>query len=372
MKKSLVALAAIAFVGAASAQTSGSSVTLWGVVDAGISHYSMGPNSKTMFDQSGLASSQLGFRGTEDLGGGMSANFWLEMAVLNGTGGAGGTVTSQNGAPVSSLFSRRSTVSLAGNFGEVRLGRDYTPTFWSDTVFDPFGTLGPGAGSNITAGGQSGISYARASNSIQYLWGFAPNGNSAVGSGIYAQLMYAFPGNTNGTPSIGQYAGARIGYANGPINVAADYGQTTTAPVAGETADNSKLKSWDIAGSYNFGVATAMAHYGVNDADSNVNGNKYTHWGLGATINAGPGYIPISYNRIKQDNATNDGADQWALGYVYNLSKRTALYGTVSHISNKNNGAYGFSGGNGGGNPGLPAVAGASGTGYGVGLKTSF
>ena len=362
MKKSLVALAAIAFVGAASAQTSGSSVTLWGVVDAGISHYSMGSQSKTMFDTSGLSSSQLGFRGTEDLGGGMSANFWLEAQLNNGTGGTSAY----------SFFQRRSTVSLAGNFGEVRLGREYTPTFWSDTVFDPFGTLGPGAGSNITAGGQSGLSYARASNSISYLWGFAPNGTSAVGHGVYAQVMYAFANNVSGTPDIGKYAGGRVGYANGPINVAVDYGETTTAPVAGATTTTSTLKSWDVAGSYNFGIANAMAHYGVNNADSNVAGDKFTHWGVGATINAGPGYIPISYNRIKQNNATSDGADQWALGYVYNLSKRTALYATVSHISNKNNGTYSFSGGNGGGNPGLAATPGSSGTGYGIGLKTSF
>src|SRR5574337_472455 len=140
MKKTLMALSALAFVGAASAQTPGSSVTLWGVVDADVSHYSQAGVSKTMMSSSGNLASQLGFRGTEDLGGGMSANFGLESALLNNTGATFGAT----------FFARRSTVSLAGNFGEIRLGRDYTPSGWNHRVFDPFLNAGPGSGLNIT------------------------------------------------------------------------------------------------------------------------------------------------------------------------------------------------------------------------------
>ncbi|RYF75452.1 MAG: porin, partial [Comamonadaceae bacterium] len=150
MKKSLVALAALAVAGVASAQ---SSVTLFGVVDASISHYeatsrysnanpfalNLGSlkQSSTVLANSALNSSRLGFRGTEDLGGGLAAGFWLEAGVNNDEG----TGTATGGGL---QFNRRSTISLSGPFGEIRLGRDYTPTFNNDSVFAPFGTNGVG------------------------------------------------------------------------------------------------------------------------------------------------------------------------------------------------------------------------------------
>ena len=145
MKKRLLVLAALGFVGAASAQ---SSVTLFGVLDADVSHYSQGGLSRTMLGSSGSTPSQLGFRGTEDLGGGLSANFWLEAALLNDSGAGAAT-----GGGLS--FSRRSTVSLAGDFGEIRLGRDFSPSYWNHVMFSAFGTVGPGAGSSITRGAQT-------------------------------------------------------------------------------------------------------------------------------------------------------------------------------------------------------------------------
>ena len=109
-------------------------------------------SNKTQLTNSGYNSSRLGFRGTEDLGGGMSASFWLEAGVNNDDGPAP-PPTPTTRPPVPALasdgrqgltFNRRSTVSLAGGWGELRLGRDYTPQFWNLTVFDPFGTNGVG------------------------------------------------------------------------------------------------------------------------------------------------------------------------------------------------------------------------------------
>src|SRR5688572_40735 len=125
MKKSLVALAALAVAGVASAQ---SSVTLFGVVDASVSSYSNKSDlaipsltnpflvdsikvKRTALANSGYNSSRLGFRGTEDLGGGLAASFWLEAPISNDDG--------QQGV---ATFARRSTVSLSGGFGEIRLG----------------------------------------------------------------------------------------------------------------------------------------------------------------------------------------------------------------------------------------------------------
>jgi predicted porin len=223
MPKRAAALAALAVAGVASAQ---SSVTLFGVVDASISGYSSksrGPEahgaaqrlrrsatytnrgsvkvSRTALANSGYNSSRLGFRGTEDLGGGLAASFWLEGAVNNDDG--------SGVAPDGFFkFDRRSTLSLSGGLGELRLGRDYTPTFWNDAIFDPMGINGAGislvatasgyasAGSLISRSGFSGnASYVRASNSIGY---FLP---PDLG-GFYGQFMYA--------RSQGQQAGARL------------------------------------------------------------------------------------------------------------------------------------------------------------------
>eukprot|EP01036_Dinobryon_divergens_P002144 gene2144-2828_t len=142
MKKSLIALAVLAASGAAMAQ---SSVTLFGVVDATYAYGSGSVSNKSQLTNSGYNSSRLGFRGVEDLGGGLSASFWLEAGV-NNDNGTGGVTNTNNQAATSTggglTFNRRSTVSLNGGFGEVRLGRDYTPQFWNLTVFDPFGTNG--------------------------------------------------------------------------------------------------------------------------------------------------------------------------------------------------------------------------------------
>src|SRR5512137_1852988 len=175
MKKSALALAVLgAFAGAASAQ---SSVTLFGVVDVNM-RYVNNDSTAYSLSQDGMASSRLGFRGVEDLGGGMKASFWLEGALGPDTG----TGTSSYGSgsttgPGGLMFRRRSTVSLSNQWGELRLGRDYTPTFWNWTVFDPFGTNGVGAATNLvlgaelasqTSGGDAFGTLVRANNTVQY------------------------------------------------------------------------------------------------------------------------------------------------------------------------------------------------------------
>ena len=108
-----------------------SSVTLFGIVDAAYSAGKGDKSNKTQLTNSGYNSSRLGFRGVEDLGGGMKAAFHIEGALANDNGNSSGLT-----------FQRRSTVSLEGGLGEVRLGRDYTPHFWNHTVYDAFGTNG--------------------------------------------------------------------------------------------------------------------------------------------------------------------------------------------------------------------------------------
>ncbi|MBO9515689.1 MAG: porin [Variovorax sp.] len=395
MKKSLVALAALATVGAASAQ---SSVTLFGVLDAAISSYSnkaedknfasfANPtyvnrgsvtSSRTALTSSGHTSSRIGFRGTEDLGGGLAASFWLEASLGNDDGTAGAGFNKLSSADASNqFFNRRSTVSLSGAFGEVRLGRDYTPVFWNDTVFDPFGTNGVGANLVNTAtktfGQPTPDYYTRTNNSVGYF--LPPN----LG-GFYGQVMYSFNEKDSFDPATatpnavnnsrqGRYIGGRFGYANGPLDVAAAYGTTIVGDQFYRGVTNN-LNAWNLGGSYDFGVVKLFAEYSQSKIDvandnplDNANPLYYAAepsvkgWLLGATVPVGPGLIRVAYSAVKYDldaqptllnpgaaynpltnpflSVADPKANKFAIGYVHNLSKRTALYATVARISNK-------------------------------------
>jgi predicted porin len=319
MKKTLIALAAVAASSAALAQ---SSVTLFGILDVNVRNVKTEvggvSQSLTTMSQDGTASSRLGVRGVEDLGGGMSASFWLEGALNPDNGTAGGL-----------SFQRRSTVSLSGGFGEVRLGRDYVPTFWNHTVYDPFGTNGLGSSINVY-GGLAGLvtgTAVRSNNLISY---FTPNM-----SGFQAQLSYGFKEVATGSSS-SDYSGLRVTYAGGPLSVGfatASEGclGTGAAPVGANcaTADVSRT---NVGASYDFGFIKPMFNY-TTSKDKSID-TKITNLMIGLTAPVGPGLVKASYTRTELDIAGADAdARQIALGYEYGLSKRTALYGNYARIS---------------------------------------
>lgn len=369
MNKSLIALAAIAsFAGAASAQ---STVTLWGIVDATLAHGSGSISKKTQLGNSGLSSSQLGFRGVEDLGGGMSASFWLEAGLQtdNGTGSATNTNNQASGAAAPGLgggqgmtFNRRSTVSLHGGWGELRLGRDYTPQYRVLASFDPYGDNGVGGG-QTSASSITGVTKTRASNSIAYLWNTSLSGWGTLNNGVYGAVMYYLGENASGaTENDGRGIGARIGYASGPFNISAavsrtEYNTVGASGVAGLVGD---VKQSNLGASYDFGVAKAMAQIS-SDKNGPLSGKGYL---VGATVPVGVGLIRASYSRYRTDAATNPTAKKLALGYVHNLSKRTALYATVARVSNEGASAAALNG--------STTAAGASSTGYDLGLRHNF
>jgi predicted porin len=362
MKKSLIALAALAsFASVASAQ---SSVTLFGIVDATWAHGHGNVSNKTQLTNSGYNSSRLGFRGTEDLGGGMSASFWLEAALNNdnGTGGASNTNNQASGAALGGLqggqgltFARRSTVSLAGGWGEVRLGRDYTPQFWNLTVFDPFGTNGVGTTQTLNSI-ITGVTAVRASNSVGY---FLP-GNLG---GFYGQVQYSMgENNTGATHKDGTGYGLRVGFANGPFNVAAAFSKTdyNTVGASGVAGTVGVVHQNNIAGQWDFGVAKLMGEYS-RDKNGTISGKGGL---IGGLIPVGAGEVRVAYSRYRTDIATNPTAKKWALGYVHNLSKRTALYATFAHVSNEGASAQALNG--------SATTAGGSSSGYDLGIRHSF
>ena len=343
MKKSLLALAALgAFASAASAQNS---VTLFGIVDVSARQISAGGKSMQQLATDGYNSSRLGFRGTESLGGGMSASFWYE-----------GSIAADTGTSAGQTWQRRQTVSLSGGFGEIRAGRDYTPSFWNSTVFDPFGTNGVGSFTNVllsgtnptnayyTALGTGATTYVRANNSIGY---FLPGGLG----GLYGQVMVAAGEGT----AANDYKGFRFGYSAGPLNVAASWGKTDTTTIGA-------YKHTSLAGSFKVATATVMGQY--NKIDTTGRGQKAVL--VGFSYPMGATEIRGSYTRADATGAISaDDATQTALGFVHNMSKRTALYGTLSSIGNKGGARFQAGGG-------LVPAAGGSARGYEVGVRHSF
>lgn len=352
MKFSPIAMG-LALACAGSAAVAQSSVQVFGIIDTGVTHYT-GANSLNTVNGDGNTSSRLGFRGTEDLGGGLKAGFWLEAAFDSDTGTGGGATSADNRTGIGSgafKFARRSTVSLMGNWGEVRLGRDFVPGFRNLAVssggYHAFGTNGVGSSAVLfyPVGATKGVTHVRASNQIAY--------HLPKMGGLFGEVAIA-RGEQVGTGD-GNVVGGRIGYAAGPFSVAAAITQTKVAAV-----DN--LTQTNIGGSYDFGVAKAMLLWGEN---KNGVGQKTRVTAIGAHVPVGPGQVRLSYGMAKATNVGND-ANHLALGYVYNLSKRTALYGTYARVKNKNGGnAYVVDGG--------PAAS-ASGvsTGLQAGIRHAF
>jgi len=355
MKRMTLALAAIATGGAASAQ----SVTVFGIVDVGVSHYSVsGSASQTAMSNSGNLNSRIGFRGTEDLGGGLGASFWLEAPLTVDDGNANGLA-----------FTRRSTVSLSGPWGEARLGRDYTPTYLNEW-FDPFNATGSGTHAisllrmsstraPFVAGfGANNATYFRTSNSVGY---FLP----ANLGGVYGQLQYAFdeqPSTANS--SQGRYVGGRIGYRKGPVNVALAAGKSDGANPPTATAPD--VTSINLGGSYDFGPVMLMGEY--SDESYQVTPAKYTSRGynLGVIVPVGPGEIKAAYSSVRLNWPGSPKASKLALGYQHNLSKRTALYATVARLDNENGAMLAVVQGS------LAGKANAGSTGYDLGIRHSF
>ena len=328
MKKSLIALAVLAASGAAMAQ---SSVTLFGIVDATYAYGSGSVADRSRLTNSGYNGSRLGFRGVEDLGGGMSASFWLE-AGLNNDDGTGGVTNTNNQAATSTggglVFNRRSTVSLNGGFGEIRLGRDYTPQFWNLTVFDPYGTNGVGTTQTLNSS-LGGPTIVRASNAIGY---FLP-GNLG---GFYGQVQYYMGENLNNAANEkdGNGLAGRVGFANGPINAAIAFAETKYL--------TGNIKTWNLGGQYDLGMAKIMGHYSEDKISGGNDGKGFL---IGGLIPVGAGEIRLAYSTYKiTTSAADPRTDKLALGYVHNLSKRTALYATYAHVNNKNGAAKSLNG----------------------------
>ena len=363
MKKSVrMVTMSLAFTGTAMAQ---SSVTFQGVVDgsARSTHNSLG--TLRSLSSGNESTSRIVLRGTEDLGDGLKAGFWLESTLMSDTGTAGGVAVT----PAGQFWDRTSVVTLSSaRLGEVRLGREWTPVFLGWVYSDPFVAVGVGSAANFFSSSASTVlnrafgsaafpsTISRSSNTIQY---FLPSGLG----GVNGQLMMAAGEGGNAQGSF-KYTAGRLGYRSGAINASIYYGATRI------DAANADLKQMGAMGSYDFGLAKVSASI----TDSKFLTSKQTNYIVGLSVPIGVHLVRASYNRAAQKGTSatgasidGDDAQMYTIGYEYSFSKRTALYGQVAHISNKGNARFVVPGG-----PVGLVAAGTSSTGSEIGIRHSF
>nr|WP_315205131.1 porin [uncultured Albidiferax sp.] len=317
MKKSLIALAVIAASGAAMAQ---SSVTLYGIVDLNLA------SEKTTTTAAGVSTgvrqalvksgnvntSRWGLRGSEDLGGGLTANFKMEQGFDADTGASKnvpGFAATTPGTPAA--FARQAWVGLAGGFGETRLGLTTTPfddvsgasnAVW-DSLLSPMNSVFKSTGYT-----------SRPGNTIYYA---TPNL-----SGFTAAVSYSLGENKNATVGAGSVASGYVAYANGPV--AAHLGYQTEKAIGGVVAK----KFLRLGASYDLGVAKLLGTYGKAENMGNVNDADATDYQLGVDVPVGAALTLSGSYAQSKNNATagNEKRKGWGLGAKYALSKRSTIY----------------------------------------------
>ncbi len=372
-------------------------MTLFGGADLNVRSVTSGTNKFQGMAQDGIYSSRFGVNGTEDLGGGLKAGFHFEGGMAPDVGTSG-----------KFDFQRKSTIGLSGGFGEVRLGRDYTPVFTIAGIADPFGTNGVGSSYNVANAltvVEASISAQAAANATgtfvtpnrgniattapsavsaaavpaSYTWADpnAVRANNSIAyyspafNGFSAALMYSFGGeNTNTQKDVGTMTSLKLAYANGPINVAygnqvtkggnagalgaaASYAFTktdgtcatgTTLQVDGvrclvpattgvAASEDQKWTTNFLAGSYDLGVAKLSLGYKTDKISSSDDSGTLKSMIYGVTAPVGALTLKASYVTRKLDGDKMN--NQFAVGAVYDLSKRTSVYTTYSVLKNE-------------------------------------
>ncbi|MBV8034798.1 porin [Roseateles sp.] len=313
---------ALAAGSAAFAQSSpGPQVTLYGTLDANVQVLD-GAARQTRVQSGGLSGSRFGLRGSEDLGGGLSAFFTLESGINVDDGSYG-----QN-----SFWGRQAFVGLGTPYGKVSLGRQYGSIYTLTNEFSQFSNVGTGA-STAVIGGFGGYEPVRGSD------------NSATGNGGPARVN-----NSVKLESInygGFSAGALWGLGevtgNTRGNRVADlYGRYTghdfdaMVSLVDDKADalGRNVRTVSAAAAYDWGNARFNAGaMQVNDRSmADRDGKGY--W-LGASYRMGQHLFKGQYVESKNAGALADGKTQaFGVGYQYDLSKRTALYSSVTRFKN--------------------------------------
>lgn len=322
MKKAFTAAALLAVLcGHGQAQN----VTIYGILDTGVEHVSKaaggsGNDSLTRLNAGGIAPPIWGFRGSEDLGGGMKAFFNLEGDFDSGTGGARfGTL---------GLFGRQANVGISGSFGTITLGRQYAPSLMAELV-----------------GGTDPRGYKESYSSIMvYALNQAPTGNDQTGG----NFLGIFNGNSiSYTNTFGPIT-ARIGYGFGEVagdtsaNSTVSVGLTYLGPVNGSLSFQ-KVRGTDEAETQRIaaGIAVPLGAFKLKALFSRSEGDDTTGAKAFETDNHAVGFdyawnaqntANVSYYYGKDKLAGGGDTKTLVLSNDYALSKRTTLYAQMVYV----------------------------------------
>lgn len=308
-KRATVAtLATLLALGCGAAQAQ-SAIKVYGVADAGIVLERGGPAGSVTNTSSGIASgSRLGFKGSEDLGNGLSANFVFEGGISLDTGASG-----QGGL----TFGRQSHVGLTGAFGTVALGRQYSAYYKAlRDVADPFADGLAGQAMNIFVGNR------RVDNAVSY--------SSYRYAGWALDATYG-AGEVAADSARKRVLSVAANYVQGPFSLVLAHHRREDAVLA-DHARNSLLTA-----RYNLGLFTAHAAYATNQ---NVGGANSRDALLGLCMAKGPHRMVLSAIEHMDRSKANQDATQLGVAYLYALSKRTDFYTAYGHIDNRNGATF--------------------------------
>lgn len=305
-RSSPLVLAALLSAGAAAHAQS--SASLYGLVDLSVGR-TQAPGGKAVnaMDSGKLTTSYWGLGGREDLGGGLAAVFKFESFVRVTTGESGRF----NGDP---MFSRSASVGLSSSrLGTLTFGRNTTALFVSTLAFNALGDsfgYSPSIRHYFTSGTTTGDTAW--SDSVVYA--------SPTWGGLRFGVSGAF--KTTSAATDGRNLGLNLGYGAGPLSAALVY-QDVKKDGATSALDNTRTVQ--VGAAYDMGVAKLYAQLGT--VDNKTRNTGFDIWGLGARVPVGGGAVVAQLGRLSPDA----GADRttFSAGYLYNLSKRTELYGVL-------------------------------------------
>lgn len=323
MKYKTIALSALALAASsvAFAQSSGPQLSLYGILDANVQVLD-GAAKQTRVQSGGLQGSRLGIRGREDLGGGLSAFFTLESGINLDDGTYG-----QN-----AFWGRQAFVGLGTSYGKVSIGRQYSSLYTLTSDFSQFSNVGSGA-STAVIGGFGGYEPVRGSNGSATGSGGPARVNNSVKfetqnyGGFSAGALWGMgevAGNTNGNriaDVYGRYTG---------------YGFDALLSVVEDKADalGQNLRTLSAAAAYDWGNYRFNGGVIQVDDRSPADRDGKGYW-LGASYRMGQHLFKGQYVESKNDGALADGKTQaFGVGYQYDLSKRTALYSSLTRFKN--------------------------------------
>ncbi|HQS21722.1 MULTISPECIES: porin [unclassified Acidovorax] len=297
-KMTRVVLAVLAVAGSTAAMAQ-SSVTLYGRVNTTVERQKVGDVSTTgLFNNS----SRFGFKGTEDLGGGLKAGFQLESGF-----------NSDTGAAASTFFGRQSEVNLSGNFGMVRLGNFFAESYYATADYVSL--------HNHNTGSSSDAFYA-------YVM---PDAN---------KIAYRAPalGNLTLEAAVSMHEQA-VGGKNA-FDLAANYNLGALALGAGYSKQGD-VNQVGLRALYTVGAFTVGGYYQRDKNAYVLNGGSRDNIRLVGAYNMGASEFHVNVGRAGEYKNVNDSdATQFTLGYNYNLSKRTKVYGYYTKVNNSSNAGY--------------------------------